>query len=153
MPFRNNSPERYTSLVATQRPLENAPSDWSGASTSSSGIAWQEPEGIPWARYLEVIKRHLPLIIGIVLVGSLAGYFGAKRVKPVYEAQATVWINAPSAAQPTGPIRAPQPLPSASWLVLLQSFAIVDPVVRRLRLNVSSKTPGDSVLFRDFESG
>ena len=154
MSFRNNSPERYTSLVVSPpRPLGNPPSDWSGTST---GSVWQEPEGIPWARYAEVLKRHLLLIIAIVLAGSLAGYFGAKRVTPVYEAQATVWINAPAAAQPagpTGPIRAPQLLPSASWLVLLQSFAIVDPVVRRLRLNVAAKVPTDSVLFRNFESG
>ena len=152
MPIRYNSPERYTSLVvASPRPLGNAPTEWSAA---SPGSAWQEPEGIPWARYLEVCKRDLPLIVGIVFVGSLAGYFGAKHVKPVYEAQATVWINAPSPAQQTtGPIRAPQLLPSASLLVLLHSFAIGDPVVRRLRLNVSTKVPGDSVLFRDFESG
>jgi len=150
MPIRNNTSERYTSLVVSPpRPLGNAPPEWPGAAT---GFVWQEPEGIPWARHLEAFKRHWPLIVGIILVGSLAGYFGAKRVTPVYEAQATVWINAPSTAQSPGPITAPQLLPSTSWLVLLRSFAIVDPVVRRLRLNVSPKAPGDSVLFRDFES-
>jgi capsular exopolysaccharide synthesis family protein len=150
MPSRNNFPERYTSVVAApQRPLGNPAPEWSAAST---GPAWQEPEGIQWARYLEVFKRHLPLIVGIVFVGSLAGYFAAKRVKPVYEAQATVWINAPSTPQSTGPITGPQFLPAASLLVLLHSFAIVDPVVQRLRLNVSTRVPRDSVLFRDFES-
>ena len=151
MPFRNNSPERYTSLVAAApRPVGNAPSEWPPA--ASAGPTWQEPEGIPWARYLEAVKRHLPLIVGIVFVGSLAGYFASKRVKPVYEAQATVWINAPATPQSAGPITGPQLLPSTSLLVLLHSFAIVDPVVQRLRLNVSPKTPRDSVLFRDFES-
>ncbi|HMF87976.1 MAG TPA: Wzz/FepE/Etk N-terminal domain-containing protein, partial [Gemmatimonadaceae bacterium] len=53
-----------------------------------------EPEGIPWARLGDAIWRHSLLIIAVALVGSLAGLFAAKRVKPVYDAQATIWINA-----------------------------------------------------------
>lgn len=111
----------------------------------------EEPEGVPWTRYLDVVKRHALFIIAVTVVGSGVGYLASKRVKPVYEAQATVWING-STAQQAGPIRAQQLLPSQSWVELLRSFAIVDPVIRELRLNVTPKIASDSVLFRGFES-
>lgn len=103
-------------------------------------------------RYIDVVRRHALFILAITVLGSGLGYVVAKRVKPVYEAQATVWINGSSAPQ-TGPIRAQQLLPSASWMELMRSFAIVDQVVRQLGLNVVPKIPADSVLFRGFESG
>src|SRR5438045_7862677 len=94
-----------------------------------------EPEGIPWGRYVNAIRRHVVLIVGLAAVGSVLGIFAAKRVAPVYDAQSTIWISASGATQ-SGPIRTGQLLPSSSWVDLLRSFAIVDPVVRRLRLKV-----------------
>jgi succinoglycan biosynthesis transport protein ExoP len=114
-----------------------------------------EPEGIPWARLGDAILRHSPLIVGVAVLGSTIGLFAAKRVKPVYDAQATIWINAAHGERqpntPIGPIRQQQLLASGSWVELLRSFAIVDPIVRDLKLNVTYKQPGDSILFRDFE--
>lgn len=111
----------------------------------------EAPEGVPWLRYIDVVKRHAIFITIVMVIGSGVGYVVSKKVKPVYEAQATVWISS-QAAQQTGPIRAQQLLPSASWMELLRSFAIVDPVVRELALNVVPKVARDSVLFRGFES-
>lgn len=121
---------------------------------SDRGQGWAEPEGIPWLRYYDVLKRHAILIVALALVGSAFGYLAAKRVRPLYDVQATVWINTerPGGSQ-TGPIRVQQQLPSASWVELLRSFALVDPVVRQLRLNVHYAHSRDSVLFRTFESG
>jgi capsular exopolysaccharide synthesis family protein len=81
----------------------------------------------------------------------LVGLFAARRVKPEYDVQATVWIT-PELSQQSGPIRAQQLLPPTSWVELLRSFAIIDPVVHDLRLNVSYEQPRDSVLFKNFES-
>ncbi len=111
-----------------------------------------EPEGVPWARYFDVIRRHLLLIAILTGLGSALGLVAAKRVKPAYEAQTTIWVNTANAQQ-AGPIRAQQLLPTASWVELLKSFAIVDEVVRRLNLNVGYKQRADSVLFRNFASG
>lgn len=150
MPVRHNSPDPYRSLAVAPngQALPGAP-EWSG---SPAGAAmWDEQEGVPWLRYFEAVKRHSLLILTVAVVGTGLGYLAARRVVPVYEAQATVWINAPSAQQP-GPIRAQQLLPSASWIELLHSFAIVDPVVRRLGLNVIPAEVADSVLFRGLES-
>jgi len=110
-----------------------------------------DTEGIPWPRYLEVVKRHALMIIVIVGAGSVLGLFAARRVEPVYDAQSTVWIASGNSPQ-SGPIRPQQLLAATSWVELLRSYAIIDPVVRKLRLNVYYKQPSDSIFFRDFET-
>ena len=92
------------------------------------------------------------LIAALTGLGSALGLVAAKRVKPAYEAQTTIWVNTANGQQ-AGPIRAQQLLPTTSWVELLKSFAIVDEVVRRLNLNVGYKQRTDSVLFRNFASG
>jgi succinoglycan biosynthesis transport protein ExoP len=114
-----------------------------------SGV--EEGEGIPWARYLDVLRRHVILVVAISVVGTVTGIFAARRVEPVYDAQATVWI-ASGVSQQSGPIRPQQLLGATSWVELLRSYAIIDPVVHKLRLNLSYKVAADSLLFRDFES-
>jgi capsular exopolysaccharide synthesis family protein len=109
-----------------------------------------EPQGVPWARYIDALKRHTPLIIAIVMAGSALGFLAARRVRPVYDVQSTVWIASGLSPQ-SGPIRPQQLLPAASWVELLRSYSIVEQVVRNLRLNVSYK-PADSVFFDGFES-
>ena len=111
----------------------------------------QEPEGIPWGRYYDVIKRHSLLILALAAAGSTLGLFAVRSVKPVYDTQVTVWINS-GTAQQTGPIRAGQLLPQTSWVDLLRSFAIVDSVVSSLRLNVFYTQPTDSALVQNLES-
>jgi uncharacterized protein involved in exopolysaccharide biosynthesis len=115
---------------------------------ASAGMV--ESEGIPWARYIEALKRHLLLIVAIVLAGSALGFAATRAVVPVYDAQSTVWIAAGLAPQ-SGPIGPQQLLPPGSWIELLRSHSIVEPVVSQLRLNVHYK-PADSLLFAGFES-
>ena len=110
-----------------------------------------DSEGIPWGRYFDVVKRHVLMISVIVVAGSLLGVVAARRVHPIYDAQSTVWIASQTSPQ-SGPIRPQQLLPATSWVELMRSYAIVDPVVRELRLNVSPKISGDSIYFRSFES-
>ena len=123
-----------------------SPAPW-GLHDTSPG---SEP-GIPWARYIDALKRHTLVIIAIVAAGSAIGMFFARRVAPIYDVQSTVWIASAAPAQ-SGPIRPQQLLPSTSWVELLRSFAIIDPVVRNLRLNINYAAPGDSVFFSGFES-
>jgi len=91
------------------------------------------------------------LILAIIGVGAGIGLFAARRVQPVYDVQSTVWI-ASGSSQQTGPIRPQQLLPATSWIELLRSFSIIDPVVKKLRLNVWYKLPGDSIFFTGFET-
>lgn len=110
---------------------------------------WHQPEGISWGRYFDVLKRHIPLIILIVSAGSAVGYYEARNVKPVYDTQATIWINGGRGPQPATP-SSQQLLAQTSWVELLRSFAVVDAVVTRLHLNIYYPQPRDSVLFRTF---
>lgn len=110
------------------------------------------PEGVNWARYFDALKRHAIFIALFVLAGSAFGYRAARRVRPIYETQATVWINSPRSAQPNSP-GSQQLLGQTSWVELLRSFAVVDVVVDRLKLNVAYPLPADSMVFRNFTSG
>jgi succinoglycan biosynthesis transport protein ExoP len=112
----------------------------------------EEPEGVQWGRYLDVLKRHFLLILVLFTAGSAVGLWAARRVRPIYETQATIWING-GRGQQGGSIGSQQLLEQTSWVELLRSFAVVDAVVRDLNLNVFYKVPGDSVLFRTFHSG
>jgi capsular exopolysaccharide synthesis family protein len=122
-----------------------------GASAWPADTTPFEPEGVPWGRYIEALKRHALLILAIVVAGSLLGILAARRVQPVYDVQSTVWI-ASGSPQQSGPIRPQQLLPATSWIELLRSFSIIDPVVRNLRLNVGYTLPADSIFFTGFES-
>src|SRR5687767_2636545 len=84
--------------------------DW--ASGRWEGQRAGEPDGIPWLRYLDVVKRHLLLIIGLAALGSAVGFFLATRIRPLYEVQATVWINTERPGGTlTGPIRVQRHIP------------------------------------------
>src|SRR5947209_5819347 len=105
-------------------PPPDSAGDWNGRPpvANSSG----EPDGIPWSRYIDAVRRHWLMVMALVALGSILGYYAARRVRPEYDAEATVWINATrdAAAQTqTGPIRQQQLLSSASWLALLKSFS------------------------------
>src|SRR6185436_1742766 len=136
-------------------PSENGMVPYDGAYSTSPFIgipSTAETEGgIPWERYIDALRRHVLLIIGIVAAGSLLGVMAARRVAPVYDVQSTVWITSSNPGQ-AGPIRPQQLLPATSWVELLRSYAIVDPVVHKLKLNVGYPLPADSVFFTNFES-
>lgn len=109
-----------------------------------------EGGGVPWVRYLDALRRNWALIVGISLLGAMGGRFAASRVRPTYEAQASIWINtAPNGPSVGGPIRQQQLLNSVSWVELLRSFTIIDPIVRDLGLNVTF-ADADSAIFRSF---
>ena len=53
-----------------------------------------DPDAIPWSRYIDAIKRHSLFILALAITGSVLGARVAiHTVKPVYDAQASVWIN------------------------------------------------------------
>jgi tyrosine-protein kinase Etk/Wzc len=140
---------RFTPSAPSAQNLELAPY---GRPLGPSG--WPsipESDGIPWTRHIDTLKRHALLILGVTLAGSTLGLLAARRVQPVYEVQSKIWIDAGGSSQ-NGPIRTQQLLPATSWNELLRSYAIVDQVVHKLRLNVSYKQPADSVFFTNFES-
>src|SRR5678816_3334433 len=97
----------------------------------------EESEGVPWTRYIEALKRHLILIVVMTAMGALGGAYIARGVDDSFDVSAKIWINtiSPQNVQ-NAPIQAQTLLPSNSWVDLVRTFAILDPVVSRLRLHV-----------------
>src|SRR5207302_209678 len=72
-------------------------------------------------------------------------------VKPSYVGRATVWVQVPlRPARDEGPIWSGQLPISSGWMDLLQSYAVLDDVVRELQLYVAPVEPGDSDALRGF---
>jgi len=121
------------------------------AGFSRNGSASDDSDGVPWGRYIDALKRHLILIVLITAVGSAAGFVLSNRVDPMFDVQSKIWINSPNAAQQANaPIQAQALLPTNSWVDLMRTFSILDPVVLKLKLHVWYRRPADSTLFKDF---
>src|SRR2546423_2333360 len=78
-------------------------------------------------RPLAVIRRYKWLMLGIIVVFATGGFAASRRIKPHYEARATIWINSETAElRATGPIRSSGLLHSRSWIEVLRSYRVVD---------------------------
>jgi len=100
-------------------------------------------------RILATLVRRKWLIIVITAAGTAAGFLLSRMQSPVYQAQATLWIQAPSSqsAQNQGPIQSGGLLQWASWVDLLQSFVVLDEVVRQQRFYLVTRQPADISAF------
>jgi tyrosine-protein kinase Etk/Wzc len=126
----------------------------SGAVAEASTLSFVDPslaghEGeLDWRRVLGAIVRFKWLILSVTLVGGMAGAAATRFVKPQYLAQATIWIDQADrrgmGADPRGPIRQGQLLEPVAWVDLLQSYMVLDRVVRDQRLFLSIPRPADS---------
>ena len=116
-----------------------------------------DPEDGPdWGRALSAIRRHATLVIAVAAVGIAATVVVAQRMHAVYRSTTTIWIASQNEVQgrgaQLGPIRQDQLLQWESWIDLLRSYAILDPVVHDLNLNLIPSSPADSNLFTTFAS-
>lgn len=97
---------------------------------------------------MSALLRYKWVVILMVALG-LGGAFGAaKMMRPVYRAQANVWVDVPNrrGEGPTdtrGPIRPGALLDADAWVELLRSYVVLDQVVRDLRLYLEVKKPSD----------
>ena len=108
-------------------------------------------EGVNWSRLIAALRRHQWLILLFVIAGGAIGAASTRLLTPEYQVGATILITETrqQSGSSGGPIRASALLQSSAWVELFRSFAIVDPVVRRMKLYVIPKTPSDAALFED----
>ena len=98
-----------------------------------------------WWRYLAAVRRFKWLVIGTTLGATALGVVGGRMMRPTYAAQATIWVQVPNRpARDEGPIWQGQLPISSGWIDLLQSYAVLDEVVRAQRLYLHPRLPGDS---------
>jgi succinoglycan biosynthesis transport protein ExoP len=107
--------------------------------------------GAELARYLGAIRRFKWLILGATLVGLAGGVFQARRARPVYESEITLWIESPPDrySQASGPITQNQILSSTGWVSLLKSYVVLDDAVSKMKLYLF-RSGGDSTLWGGF---
>ena len=119
---------------------------------------WQPPPpqdeeqagGVNLKRYLAAVLRYKWIILALVAVGTVVGWYAGRFVELRYRAQATVLLGSMTAQDKgQGPIQSSDLLGGADWLSLLRSFEVLDHVAwqERLYLEYAAK---DSALMRTF---
>ena len=134
---------------------QSAPVALRRAITPQTSSLPEEESGPDWRRIASALSRFKWVVMLMVVLG-LGAAFGATRVlRPVYRAQANVWVDVPNrrgdaGTDARGPIRQGALLDADAWVELLRSYVVLDQVVRDLRLYVEVKRPSDRPTFLDF---
>src|SRR5947208_1021319 len=112
--------------------------------------------GPDWRGMLGAVRRRRWLVLGVTLLGTAAGIVAAVRfVGPRYLARARLWVGA---AEPDpNTLRGTTPLPGTdrllgveAWVDFVRSDAVLDTVVREVRLYLAPRTPADSAALVGF---
>ena len=117
-----------------------------------AAAAGEEP-GPDWRRIARALWHFKWVVILSTILGTAAGVAAVRALKPLYVAQATVWIDVPdNRREPdrAGPIRPGGLLSSDAWIDLLRSYVVLDHVVREQRLYLELKTIDDTERFAAF---
>lgn len=108
----------------------------------------EEASGPDIRRYIAAILRHKWIVLLLMVLGGGAGVLATKVVGPVYEAQATLWLEL--GVGRNGPITDAPVMLSFNWVDLLRSYTVLDSVVKEQRLFLSPKGPEDVAALRGF---
>ncbi len=112
--------------------------------------AGPEPGSTQLTRIFAALRRFAWLIALVTVVGSAASLAATRLLHPMYEVTSTLYLqNANQTGD--GPIQAPQILSEYNWVELNRTFAVLDPVVRQLRLYLSLGKGATRELFDGFE--
>ena len=101
-------------------------------------------------RFSSAIRRYKWLILAVVAVGSSAGFGLTRLVAPKYTVNGSIVIRRNVTG--TGPITSPGLISDpGSWLQLTRSFIVLDKVVQRLGLYVSTSSNDHAELVKDLK--
>src|SRR2546428_6370863 len=111
--------------------------------------------GLDWRRIASALLRFKWVVILMVALGLGAAVAATRVLRPVYRAQANVWVDVPDrhgerGSDARGPIRQGALLDADAWVELLRSYVVLDQVVRDLRLYLEMKRPVDRANFVGF---
>src|SRR5437667_4224793 len=139
-------------LPAVNQP---APTIMQRGSPPDSPNLLEEDPGLDWRRLASALLRFKWVVVLMVMLGLGAAVAATRVLRPVYRAQANVWVDVPDRAgdggsDARGPIRQRALLDADAWVELLRSYVVLDQVVRDLRLYLDVKRPGDRGIFANF---
>lgn len=118
---------------------------------SLTGMEGMPPAPPAWQRYLSVLLRRKWLILLVTVIGAGLGFVASRFVTPSYRADVRLWVQARGENPNAGPIRDPQLLQATGWVELLKASAVLEPVVKDLRLFVTPNKAADRPLFNTME--
>ncbi len=107
--------------------------------------------GLNLFRVLQALKRFKWLILGATVLGIGGGVLATRYIAPAYTVRARIWIETPTGQGDGGPIQGDRLLRSRAWVALLQTYVVLDPVVRERKLYLRGARGPDSTLFRGFD--
>jgi capsular exopolysaccharide synthesis family protein len=102
-------------------------------------------------RYLTAVMRHKWLVVGVTVLGTLAGVVATRFLDPRYTAKAILWVDV-AVGRERG-VQSEQLLDSRGWVELVTSNAVLDTVVKQRRLFLQPTTPNDSAALTTFGVG
>jgi capsular exopolysaccharide synthesis family protein len=114
----------------------------------------EPPGGGPdWRRIVAAVVRYKWLVLGVVVLGTAAGFGVSRLFKPGYLARATIWVDVVDPrSRGSGSFTLGGQLPiSTGWTDLLASDAVMDWVVREHRLYLGWDAEEDSAAFAEFD--
>ncbi len=109
----------------------------------------EDDDGPDFRRYIAGVLRYKWLLAVLTMVGAGVGLVLARRQSPLYEAQATVWIE--TGASSGGAITQGRLLRAQNWIDLIKSFVVLDSVVREQRLFLGILAAEDTIILRSFD--
>src|SRR5688572_18042783 len=114
-----------------------------------------EDAGLDWRRLGRALLRFKWVVVLMVALGLGAAFAATRVLRPVYRAQANVWVDVPDRrgerSDTRGPIRQATLLDADAWVELLRSYIVLDEVVRDQRLYLEVPKPADRPSFADFQ--
>jgi succinoglycan biosynthesis transport protein ExoP len=122
------------------------------ASPPSTPSLPDEETGPDWRRLASALFRFKWVVILMMAAGLGAAVAATRVLRPVYVAQASVWVDVPDrrGGADRGPLRPGVLLDADAWVELLKSYIVLDQVVRDMRLYLDVKTPADRAGFAAF---
>jgi len=108
-------------------------------------------QGLDLRRYVAAALRYKWLVLALVVVGTGAGIFATRLVKPTYVTEATILVPERVQGGRGGPIQPDVLFQTYGWVELIKtSYIVLDDVVRNLRLYVQPGAAEDSVALSTF---
>lgn len=117
-------------------------------------INWpgNQPSGPDWRRTFAALWRYRWLIGLTTFAGLLAGFVVSQVMHPVYQAQATIWVDQGDPRDRSSAFgRGDRLLGENAWSDLLTSYTVLENAVRNQRLFLALRDPRDAPAFATFD--
>lgn len=110
-----------------------------------------DPKSVDWRSLGFVLWRRKWWIAAATALGVAMGFYLYSSTQPVYETQATIWLE--TANDDQGPIQASEVFRGRGWSDLFTTYAVLEPVVQetKLYLGPAEARTRRSELFSDLE--